>query len=154
MRPDLITTGRQRGRRTGALAAAAAVVAAALTGCGGSSDTTSKASATTPAASKGGTQLSLVAYSTPSSAYAKLIAAYAKTPAGAGVTFSTSFGPSGTQSRAGAAGQPADVVNFSLTPDVTRLVKAGLVASGWDSGPSKGMVTDSVVAFGVRPGNP
>ncbi|HWF50668.1 MAG TPA: sulfate ABC transporter substrate-binding protein [Solirubrobacteraceae bacterium] len=159
MRPDLTTTGKRagafKGRRASALAAAAATVAAvAVAGCGGSSDTTSSANATTPAASKGGTQLSLVAYSTPSSAYAKLIAAYEQTPAGKGVSFTTSFGPSGTQSRAVAAGQPADVVNFSLTADVTRLVKAGLVAANWDAGPTRGIVTDSVVAFGVRPGNP
>jgi sulfate transport system substrate-binding protein len=143
------------GRKTRTFAAFAALAATtALAGCGGSSDTTSSSTAKPAAAKSGGTQLSLVAYSTPSSAYAKLIAAYAATPAGKGVSFSTSFGPSGTQSRAVAAGQPADVVNFSLAPDVTRLVKAGLVAKSWDSGPTKGMVTDSVVAFGVRPGNP
>jgi sulfate/thiosulfate-binding protein len=156
MRPDLMTRGsrkRTRGRALAVLAPAAA--AALLAGCGGSADTTSK-SATTPAgaANSGGAQLSLVAYSTPSSAYAKLISDYAQTSGGKGVSFTTSFGPSGTQSRAVAAGQPADVVNFSLAPDVTRLVKAGIVAAGWDSGPTKGIVTDSVVALGVRPGNP
>ncbi|MDQ6775126.1 MAG: sulfate ABC transporter substrate-binding protein [Actinomycetota bacterium] len=144
-------------RATTFAAVAILATAAVLAGCGGSSDTTasstpssSNAAATKPATA----QLSLVAYSTPSSAYAKLIAAYEQTAAGKGVSFTTSFGPSGTQSRAVAAGQPADVVNFSLAPDVTRLVKAGIVAPNWDSGPTKGMVTDSVVAFGVRPGNP
>jgi sulfate/thiosulfate-binding protein len=159
VRPDLTTRGRRKARRAGGLSAVATVAAAAtaaavLAGCGGSSDTTSSASSTKSAPSKSGVQLALVAYSTPSSAYAKLISAYEQTPAGKGVSFTTSFGPSGTQSRAVAAGQPADVVNFSLTPDVTRLVKAGLVAKSWDSGPTKGIVTDSVVAFGVRPGNP
>ncbi|HWF72732.1 MAG TPA: sulfate ABC transporter substrate-binding protein [Solirubrobacteraceae bacterium] len=136
--------------------ASAAATAAVLAACGGSSDTTSSASSTKSAATNAGSgvSLSLVAYSTPSSAYAKLIAAYEQTAGGKGVSFTTSFGPSGTQSRAVAAGQPADVVNFSLAPDVTRLVKAGIVAPSWDSGPTKGMVTDSVVAFGVRPGNP
>jgi sulfate transport system substrate-binding protein len=145
-----------RGKRSGAPAAIAALaLAAALAGCGGSSDTTSNASASaTSGASGKGPQLALVAYSTPSSAYAKLIAAYQQTPQGKGVTFTTSFGPSGTQSRAVASGQPADVVNFSLAPDVTRLVKAGLVAKSWDAGATQGFVTDSVVAFGVRPGNP
>jgi sulfate transport system substrate-binding protein len=125
-----------------------------LAGCGGSSDTTASSTPAKSSSSKSTVQLSLVAYSTPSSAYAKLISAYEQTPAGKGVSFTTSFGPSGTQSRAVAAGQPADVVNFSLLPDVTRLVKAGLVAKNWDSGQTKGFVTDSVVAFGVRPGNP
>jgi sulfate transport system substrate-binding protein len=146
--------GRARKGRIRALLVIAPAAAAALAGCGGSTDTTSTKSATAPASSKTAAQLSLVAYSTPSSAYAKLISAYGQTPGGEGVSFTTSFGPSGTQSRAVAAGQPADIVNFSLTPDVTRLVKAGLVAPSWDSGPTKGIVTDSVVALGVRSGNP
>jgi sulfate transport system substrate-binding protein len=147
--------GSRKKSRARVLAAIAPLAATAvLAGCGGSADTTSTKSAATPGSGKAGGQLSLVAYSTPSSAYAKLISAYAQTPAGKDVSFTTSFGPSGTQSRAVAAGQPADVVNFSLSPDVTRLVKAGLVAPNWDSGATKGIVTDSVVAFGVRPGNP
>lgn len=151
MRP-VSTTNRKRG--AGLAAAMSTIAALALGGCGGSSDTTSNAGTTAAASGKGGAQLALVAYSTPSSAFAKLISAYQQTAGGKGVSFTTSFGPSGTQSRAVAAGQPADVVNFSLTPDVTRLVKAGLVATSWDAGATKGMVTDSVVAFGVRPGNP
>jgi sulfate/thiosulfate-binding protein len=155
VRPDLTIMGRRQGRRTGALGAIATVAtAAALAGCGGSADTTASSTPAKSSSGKAGVQLSLVAYSTPSSAYAKLTAAYQQTPQGKGVSFTTSFGPSGTQSRAVAAGQPADVVNFSLVPDVTRLVKAGLVAKSWDAGPTKGIVTDSVVAFGVRPGNP
>lgn len=168
MRPVSTMIRGRRGGRSGAFAAAARAVTvatvsivatiaalAALAGCGGSTDvpsSSSSSSSTKPG--KAGSQLSLVAYSTPSSAYAKLISAYEQTHQGAGIGFATSFGPSGTQSRAVAAGQPADVVNFSLAPDVTRLVKAGLVAKNWDSGPTKGMVTDSVVALGVRPGNP
>ena len=37
---------------------------------------------------------------------------------------------------------------------MTRLVEAGLVASDWNAGEHKGMVTDSVVVFVVREGNP
>ena len=72
--------------------------------------------------------LTLVAYSTPQGAYEKLIPAFQATPEGSGVTFSQSYGPSGEQSRAVANGLHADVVNFSLEPDVERLVKAGLVS--------------------------
>ena len=107
-----------------AVVGAAAAVAVALAGCGGSSDATN-ASATTG----GGQQLSLVAYSTPKHAYDDLTAAFEKTAPGKGVSFSESFGPSGSQSRAVASGQPADVVAFSTTPDITRLVKAGLVSA-------------------------
>jgi sulfate transport system substrate-binding protein len=98
--------------------------------------------------------LSLVAYSTPQEAYAQIIPAFQKTPVGQGVQFKTSYGASGSQSRAVVAGLPADIVNFSLAPDVTRLVSAGLVAKNWDSGPTKGIVTDSVVVLAVRKGNP
>ncbi|HET7094373.1 MAG TPA: extracellular solute-binding protein, partial [Thermomicrobiales bacterium] len=48
----------------------------------------------------------------------------------------------------------ADVVAFSLAPDIARLVAANLVADDWADDPFKGMVTDSVVVLGVRPGNP
>ena len=119
-------TGRRPSGRARALAALTAVgTALALAGCGGSSDTTPSSTPTKSSTSKNVAQLALVAYSTPSSAYAKLIAAYQQTPEGKGVSFSTSFGPSGTQSRAVAAGQPADVVNFSLAPDVTAWSRLG-----------------------------
>ena len=88
-------------------------------------------------------KLSLVAYSTPQAAYKQLIAAFQKTPAGKNVTFSQSYGASGDQSRAVASGLKADIVDFSLAPDMTRLVKAKLVASNWDSNQYKGMITDS-----------
>lgn len=52
------------------------------------------------------------------------------------------------------AGQPADVVHFSLEPDMTRLVDAGLVSSDWNQNEYNGIVEDSVVVFVTRPGNP
>ena len=103
----------------------------------------------------GNTNIDLVAYSTPKSAYDKLITAFEKTAAGKGITVSTSFGASGTEANDVVDGQPADVVNFSLEPDMAKLVKAGLVSSSWDTlGPDHGNVTDSVVVFVVRKGNP
>ena len=84
-----------------------------------------------------------------------MIAAFQKTPAGKHVTFTTSFGASGQQAKNVIAGQPADVVNFSLEPDMAKVLKAGLVSSSWDTvGPDHGMVTNSVVVFVVRKGNP
>jgi sulfate/thiosulfate transport system substrate-binding protein len=106
-----------------------------------------------PAGAQGGT-VNLVAYSTPKPAYTVLDTDFAKTKAGAGVTISPSFGPSGTQATAVVDGLPADLVNLSLEPDMAKLVKAGLVSSSWDDTPTKGMVTDSIVSFIVRPGNP
>ena len=100
------------------------------------------------------TKLSLVAYSTPRDAYGALIPAFGKTSAGKDVSFSQSYGASTEQSRAVAAGLNADIVAFSLAPDVTSLVAKKLVPQTWNKDKYKGMVTRSVVVFVVRDGNP
>jgi sulfate/thiosulfate transport system substrate-binding protein len=123
----------------------------ALTACGGASDSSSDSGSS---GSKGSKQLSLVAYSTPQVVYDEIIPAFQKTGGGEGVGFKSSFGASGEQSRAVESGLEADVVTFSLEPDVTRLVDAGLVGSNWADTPQKGLVTTSVVSFIVRKGNP
>jgi sulfate transport system substrate-binding protein len=134
----------------------AAGLAVAAAGCGGSSDVTSSNGGATSnaAATSGSTTLQLVAYSTPKKAYDALTTAFAQTTAGKGVSFGQSFGASGSQSRAVDSGQPADVVAFSTTPDMTRLVKDGIVAKSWDANPNKGFSSDSVVVLVVRKGNP
>src|SRR6266513_5913619 len=86
------------------------------------------------------TTLSLVAYSTPKDAYAKIIPAFQGTSAGKGVSFNQSYGASGDQSRAVAAGLSADVVALSLEPDVSTLVKKGIVPSSWTRNRYDGMV--------------
>src|SRR5919199_2234658 len=105
------------------------------------------------AATKGGS-VSLVAYSTPKEAYVQVIQAFQKTKAGKGVGFTQSYGPSGDQAQAVLNGLHADVVAFSLEPDMTRLVKERLVAKGWKSNATHGIVTRSVVVFVLRKGNP
>lgn len=120
--------------------------------CGGSSNSSSGNNAGSSSSPK--VTLSLVAYSTPQAAYTEIIKAFQKTPAGKNVSFTTSYGASGDQSRAVANGLKADVVAFSLAPDITRLVKANLVAKDWNSNQYKGMVTNSVVVIGTRKGNP
>jgi sulfate/thiosulfate transport system substrate-binding protein len=99
-------------------------------------------------------KLSLVAYSTPREAYGKLIPLFQKTQAGDGVSFSQSYGASGEQTRAIKAGLDADVVTLSLAPDMDELVAAGKVDAKWKKQSYKGMVTNSVVVFVVRDGNP
>ena len=99
-------------------------------------------------------KLTLVAYSTPREAYARIIEAFQKTPAGRDVSFDQSYGSSGEQSRAVEQGLPADVVAFSLAPDITRLIPKGLIAKDWNKDGFKGMVTRSVVVFALRDGNP
>lgn len=98
--------------------------------------------------------ISLVGFAVPKAANDALEEAWTKTDAGAGVRFEASYGASGDQSRAVESGKAADYVHFSLEGDVTRLVKAGLVAEDWNSGPTKGIVSDSVVVLVVRKGNP
>ena len=43
---------------------------------------------------------------------------------------------------------------LSLAPDITRLEEPGLVDPAWDDGPTDGFVSNSVVVFAVREGNP
>jgi sulfate/thiosulfate transport system substrate-binding protein len=100
------------------------------------------------------TKLTLVAYSTPREAYGLLIPAFQKTAAGKSVSFSQSYGSSGEQARAVAAGLDADIVALSLEPDVTSLVRKNLVSKTWKQDRWQGMVTRSVVVFVVRDGNP
>ena len=105
-------------------------------------------------AGKAETTLSLVAYAVPEPGWSKIAPAFAATPAGKGVDVTTSYGASGDQSRAVADGKPADLVNFSVEPDVTRLVKAGKVAPDWNADVTKGIPFGSVVTLVVRQGNP
>ena len=100
------------------------------------------------------TKLNLVAYSTPREAYGKLIPMFQKTPAGEDVDFTQSYGSSGEQTRAVKAGLETDIVALSLAPDVDELVAAGIVDAKWKQQSYKGMVTNSVVVFVVRDGNP
>jgi len=106
------------------------------------------------AAARQDVRLSLIGYAVPREAFAKIIPAFQKTPAGNDVSFSQSYGASGDQARAVAAGLKADVVQLSTGLDVEVLVKAGLVDKNWDRQSYRGIVTNSLVVFAVRDGNP
>ncbi|MHA3705032.1 extracellular solute-binding protein [Jatrophihabitans sp. YIM 134969] len=123
--------------------AAATVVATTLAACGGGSD----------GGSGGGGSLSIVGYSIAKGSYDALEKGFQGTDAGKGVTFTSSFGASGDQSRAVQNGQKADLVNFSIEPDMTRLVP-DLVADDWNAGDTKGIISETAVVIVVRPGNP
>jgi sulfate/thiosulfate transport system substrate-binding protein len=132
-------------------AAAVAVTATLLAACGGgSSDTAGGGSGGGNAA----TTLTLVAYSVPQPGWDKVIPAFEATPEGKGIAVTTSYGASGDQSRGVVDGKPADLVNFSVEPDVTRLVKADKVAKDWNADATKGIPFTSVVTLVVRKGNP
>ena len=139
--------------------ATAMAVAVSLTACsGGASDVAgggaAAANPTSGAAAGAGGTINLYAYSTPKPAFDKLIAGFNATPAGQGVTFQASYGASGDQSRKVQAGAQADYVDFSVEPDMTRLVDAGLVDKAWNTGANQGIPFGSVVTMVVRKGNP
>jgi sulfate/thiosulfate transport system substrate-binding protein len=130
-----------KSRRTAAALALLVALALGAAACGGDS-------------SGGGSgSISLVAYSTPQEAYEEIIPAFKKTDEGKGVGFKQSYGASGDQARAVEAGLKADVVALSLQPDVDKLVPK-FVADGWNKDKYDGFVTNSVVVFAVRKGNP
>jgi sulfate transport system substrate-binding protein len=142
---------KRRLRRTGARLGIAGIALAATLGiaaCGDDDDDGGSGGG-------GGGNVDLVAYSTPQQAFEEgIIPAFQDSDGGSGVEFSTSFGSSGDQRRAVEAGQPADFLDLSLEPDMLSLVEAGKVAEDWNTGPTKGIITDSVVSISTRPGNP
>lgn len=142
---NLGTTTR-RVRAITALALASTLVAA----CGGgASDVAGEGGV-----SDADTTLTLVAFAVPEPGWSKVAPVFAETDEGKGVGVTASYGASGDQSRGVESGKPADVVNFSVEPDITRLVKAGLVDEDWNAGAQKGLPFGSVVTFAVREGNP
>jgi sulfate transport system substrate-binding protein len=149
---------RRRGVRIGLGAGLLTIlIALAIAGCGGGSSSSSSSSDASAGGGGGaGGKLAVVGYSTPESVYAEVLEpAFEKTPQGNGVSFSNSFGASGDQSRAVAAGQPASIVHFSQAGDMERLVEEGeIVAKDWTKQPYGGYATDSVVVILVEKGNP
>ena len=136
------------------LLALAAIGSLLLGACNSANTTTDAAEATPSNGNSGAVELSLVAFSVPKAANDADRGSFADTRAGCRHDWVESYGASGDQSRAVVAGLKADYVHFSLEGDVTRLVKAGLVADDWNAGPNKGIVIDSVVVIAVRKGNP
>src|SRR5213592_3081049 len=99
----------------------------------------------TAAVAAAGTNLSLVAYSTPKVVMGKIIQAWQQTPDGNGASVSQSYGASTDQARAVAQGLKADVVFLSTGDDVNLLVDQGLVDSKWNRQRYDGIAADTVV---------
>jgi sulfate transport system substrate-binding protein len=108
----------------------------------------------TAAGASAGTNLSVVAYSTPKTVLGKIIQAWQQTADGKDVAFSQSYGASTDQARAVGQGLKADVVFLSTGDDVNLLVDDGLVDAKWDRQSYDGIAADTVVVFAVRNGNP
>jgi len=141
------TGSARRWRPVAALALIAGVVAACQGG--GGSDVVGGGGL-----ASANTSITLVAYSVPEPGWSKVIPAFNTSEEGKGVQVITSYAASADQSRGVVEGKPADVVNFSVEPDITRLVKAGKVSADWDTDGTKGIPFGSVVTLVVRKGNP
>ena len=115
---------------------------------------TTALAATTASARSSDTRLSLVGYAVPREALGAVIKAWQETPDGKDASFTQSFGASGDQARAVAAGLRADIVQLSTGLDIELLVDAGLVDPKWNRQSYKGIATNSIVVFAVRDGNP
>jgi sulfate transport system substrate-binding protein len=105
-------------------------------------------------ARKADTRLGLVGYAVPREALGAIIKEWQKTSEGKDVSFSQSYGASGDQARAVANGLRTDIVQLSTGLDVDYLVKAGLVDAKWNRQSYSGIVSNSLVVFALRPGNP
>ncbi|HZS12439.1 MAG TPA: sulfate ABC transporter substrate-binding protein [Nitrospirales bacterium] len=103
-------------------------------------------------------ELTIAVYSVPKEVYErKLIPAFLaqwKQKTGQDVRIRGSYGASGAQARAIIGGLEADVAALSVEGDLDQIVKAGLITHDWRTGARRGMVSASVVAIGVRRGNP
>jgi len=129
------------------------MLAGILAGCGGSS------AGTMSSESESGEPVKLIlgAYTTPREAYQELIPIFQKQwkdKTGQDVIFEESYLGSGAQSRAILEGFEADVAALSLEADINRIENAGLITHDWKDNAYQGMVSDSIVSFAVRPGNP
>jgi sulfate/thiosulfate-binding protein len=77
-----------------------------------------------------------------------------KSRTGRDLKFQESYNGSGAQARLIVSGFDADVAILSHEGDMELLVKAGRVKAAWKDGPTKGMITHSLVVIGLRSGNP
>lgn len=144
-----MTVVRSHRARGITLLAASGAAAIALAGCSSSGGGSSASSS----GSSSGGKVAIVGFSVLKPGYDAVEKAFQATPDGKGVTFSASYGASGSQSKAVSSGQPADYVGFSIGSDLTKLVPK-FVDPAWNAGPTKGIGTSSVVVIAVRPGNP
>jgi sulfate transport system substrate-binding protein len=103
-------------------------------------------------------EILLVSYAVTKSAYDRIIPLFVadyKKKTGETVSVKSSYGGSGSQTRAVIDGLPADVVGLALAADVYKLQEKGLVDVGWEREfPNQSIITNSTVALFVRPGNP
>ncbi len=139
--------------RRAALASSLSIGLVSLTACG-----TDKGSTGAGTDQQKPQQLLLVSYAVTKAAYDRIVPAFEadwKARTGQSVTVKTSYGGSGSQTRAVIDGLEADVVGLALGGDVLKIQEAGLIEPGWEKElPQNATITHSVVALIPREGNP
>jgi sulfate/thiosulfate-binding protein len=103
-------------------------------------------------------ELTLVSYAVTRAAYENIIPKFTaewKEKHGQDITFTQSYGGSGSQTRAVVDGLEADIVALALALDTQKIEEAGLIDPGWENeAPNGAIVHKSVAALVTREGNP
>ncbi|PSM49194.1 sulfate ABC transporter substrate-binding protein [Chroococcidiopsis sp. CCALA 051] len=131
----------------------------AIAACSGNGSNSAQNPAANPvAANKQDVELTLVSFAVTKAAHDAIIPKFVeqwKQEHNQNVTFSTSYGGSGSQTRAVIDGLEADIVHLALALDTSRIEKAGLIEPGWEKEvPDNAIVSKSVAALVTRPDNP
>lgn len=103
-------------------------------------------------------ELTLVSFAVTRNAYETILPQFADywwQTHGQRVSFSRSYGPSGSQTRAVMDGLEADVVALALALDVNKIRDQGLIAPDWETRTETGAIAyHSVPVLVIRDGNP
>jgi sulfate/thiosulfate transport system substrate-binding protein len=135
-----------------------AVAACSGGGGGGEASAPSGGGASPVAASNKDAEITLVSFAVTKAAHEAIIPKFVekwKKEKNQNITFKTSYGGSGSQTRAVIDGLEADIVHLALAGDTQKIEKAGLIQPGWEKEvPNNGIVSKSVGAIATRAGNP
>lgn len=133
-------------------------LAVASCGSGTTNNPAASPGGASPAANKGKVELTLVSFAVTKAAHEAIIPKFVEQwqkEKGQTVTFSQSYGGSGSQTRAVIDGLEADIVHLALALDTAKIEKAGLIQPGWEKEvPNEGIVSKSVAGIVTREGNP
>ena len=133
-------------------------LAVASCGSGTTNNPAASPGGASPAANKGKVELTLVSFAVTKAAHEAIIPKFVEQwqkEKGQTVTFSQSYGGSGSQTRAVIDGLEADIVHLALALDTAKIEKAGLIQPGWEKEvPNGGIVSKSVAGIVTREGNP
>lgn len=133
-------------------------VAACSSGGGGEASAPNAGGASPVSATNKDAEITLVSFAVTKAAHEAIIPKFVekwKKEKNQNVNFRTTYGGSGSQTRAVIDGLEADIVHLALALDTQKIEKAGLIQPGWEKEfPNNGIVSKSVAALVTRSGNP